>query len=196
MELNPKAADGDMHSPGQVMRQVEDARQKAEYFESQRAQWEAQRQELEESTVQKNLFNEKLNELGMKIHNAVRRLEAEQESMNRESATIAQICDTLKRHLQILSALQPQNWSTEGFQQRLLEAIPRLERAENDFDEAYMRCSKFIHTDTFKHKPGVREKEGIQWVKVKEQMTYGLVFHLPLFLLILISWGIYKLSTL
>ena len=70
MELSPRIADGDMHSPEMVRQQVEQARQQAEYYE-------AQRRELEESNEKKVLFNDSLNEIGMKLHNAVRRLERE-----------------------------------------------------------------------------------------------------------------------
>ena len=39
--------------------------------------------------------------------------------MDREQAEVAQINECLKRHLQILSSMQPQNWSTEGFKEPL-----------------------------------------------------------------------------
>ena len=60
-----------------------------EFYEAQRAQWEAQRRELEESNEKKALFNESLNEVGMKLHNAIRRLEKELESMEREANVFA-----------------------------------------------------------------------------------------------------------
>ena len=193
MELNPRMADGEMHSPEQVWQQMEQARQQAEFYEAQRDQWEAQRRELEESNEKKVLFNDSLNETGMKLHNAVRRLEKELESMKREHGEITQINECLKRHLQILSSMQPQNWSTEGFSDRLREAMPKLERAENDFEEAYASAPRYRHTDIFRYKPGVEGRQGINWDGLRTQLAHGFFFHLPLFILLLISWGIYLL---
>lgn len=186
MELNPRIADGDMHSPEMVRQQVEQARQQAEYYE-------AQRRELEESNEKKVLFNDSLNEIGMKLHNAVRRLERELESMERETDEVAQVNECLKRHLQILSSLQPQQWSTEGFHERLREAMPKLERAANDFDEAYSGAPRYRHTDIFRYKPGIEERRGVDWAALRSQLAQGFFFHLPLFLLLLISWATYTL---
>lgn len=184
MELNPRVADGEMHSPEQVRRQMEEARQRAEYYA-------AQQQALEQSNEQKALFTEGLNTIGMRLHNAVTRLEREMQSMDREYQEVRRVYECLNSHLQILSAMQPQNWSTEGFANRLNEAIIKLERAENDFNEAYIGAKRFHHTQVFLNKPGVEEKEGLNWKKVGEHLLNGLAFHLPLFLLILISWTIY-----
>lgn len=189
MELNPRMADGERHSPEQMRQQVEQARQQAEYYE-------AQRRELEESTEKKVLFNESLNEIGMKLHNTVRRLEKELASMQREQEEIAQINACMRSHLQILSALQPQNWSPEGFHERLNEAIPRLERAINDFEEAYCRPSRYRHTDIFRYKPGESGRQGIDWGAQFGKMAEGFFFHLPLFILLLITWGAYTLISL
>ena len=195
MELNPRMADGEMHSPEQVWQQMEQARQQAEFYEAQRDQWEAQRRELEESNETKVLFNDSLNETGMKLHNAVRRLEKELESMKREYGEIAQINECLKRHLQILSSMQPQNWSTEGFSDRLREAMPKLERAENDFEEADASASRFRHTRIFRHKPGVDSRVKASWEHLLSELLKGFFFHLPLFILLLLTWGIYILVT-
>lgn len=186
MELNPRIADGEMHSPEMVRQQMEQARQQAEYYE-------AQRRELEESNEKKVLFNDSLNEIGMKLHNAVRRLERELESMEREASEVSQVNECLKRHLQILSSLQPQQWSTEGFHERLREAMPKLERAANDFEEAYSGAPRYRHTEIFRYKPGTEGRRGIDWTSIREQLSKGFFFHLPLFLLLLISWGIYQL---
>ena len=195
MELNPQIADGEMHSPERVRMQVEQARQQAEFYEQQRMQWESQRRELEQSNEQKAMFNANLNEVGMKIHNSVRRLEKELESMDREQREIERINECFKRHLQILSALQPQHWSTEGFQERLREALPKLDRAENDFHEAYAEGRRYQHTDIFMHKPGEEAPDKLTWKKIREHMVKGLAFHLPLFLLILLTWLVYYLAT-
>lgn len=195
MELNPRMADGEMHSPEQIRQRVEQARQQEEFFDAQLAQCRAQRLELEESDQKKALFNESLNEIGMKLHNAVRRLEKELGSMEQEQAEIAQINECLKRHLQILSAMQPQHWSSEGFNNRLQEAMPKLERAINDFEEAYAGHTRYKHTEIFRYKPGVEERLGINWGRIRTQLTDGFYFHLPLFLLLLIAWGIYTLIT-
>lgn len=195
MELNPRMADGEMHSPEQMRQQVEQARQQAEFYEAQRLQWEAQRRELEESNEKKALFNDSLNEIGMKLHNAVRRLEKELESMEREQAEVVQVNECLKRHLQILSSMQPQNWSTEGFNDRLREAMPKLERAENDFEEAYAGAPRYRHTRIFRQKPGVDATQRVDWQQLGDQLLKGFFFHLPLFLLLLLTWSIYLLST-
>lgn len=189
MELNPRMADGEMHSPEQMRQQVEQARQQAEFYE-------AQRRELEESNTRKTLFNESLNEIGMKLHNAVRRLDKELESMEREQAEVAQINECLKRHLQILSAMRPQTWSTEGFNERLGEAMPKLDRAINDFEEAYAVPARYRHTEIFRYKPGIEERRGIDWGTLRSKMTQGFFFHLPLFLLILVTWGVYTLISI
>ena len=191
MELNPQAADGEMHSPERVRMRVEQARQQAEYFEQQRVQLETHRRELELSNEQKAMFSANLNEVGMKLHNAVRRLEQELESMDREQREVEQVVECFKRHLQILSALQPQNWSTDGFQDRLREALPKLDRAENDFEEAYSMGQNLRHTQTFRHKPGGVERVGLNWELVKVHFVKGLAFHLPLFVLLLITWLVY-----
>lgn len=182
-------ADGERHSPEQMRQQVELARQQAEYLE-------AQRLELEENTEKNTLFNESLNDIGMKLHNAVRRLEKELESMHREQEEIAQIHACMRSHLQILSALQPQNWAPESFQHRLNEALPKLERAINDFEEAYTRPSRYRHTDVFQYKPGEGGRIGTDWPKLRNKMAQGLFFHLPLFILLLLTWGVITLISL
>ncbi len=191
MELNPQMADGVAHSPENVHHQMEQARQQAEFYEQQRAQWEAQRQELAESSEQKAFFDANLNEVGMKLHNAVVRMKRELESMEREKAELEQVTECLQRHLQILSALQPRNWSPEGFKDRLREALPKLDRAENDFNEAYALGRRFRHTKVFLHKPGDEQHEGLTWRRMGEELARGLAFHLPLFLLLLATWLIF-----
>lgn len=193
MELNPNTADGEMHSPSQVVRQMEDARQKAEYYEAQRVQWEEQRQALEENNQKKALMNDVLDDVGMKLHNVVRRMDAELNAMKEECAFIERAKETLTRHLQILSSMQPKNWSNEGFQERYNEARPRIERAENDLKEAYFLARQFRHTDLFKHLPDDELRPHPFWHKIREQLASGLAFHLPLFLLLLFTWGIYTL---
>ncbi len=191
MELNPQMADDPSHAPENVQHQMEQARQQAEFYEQQRAQWEAQRQELAESSEQKAFFDASLNEVGMKLHNAVVRMERELESMGREQQELAQVTECLKRHLQILSALKPRNWSPEGFKDRLREALPKLDRAENDFNEAYALGRRFRHTKVFLNKPGEESQQGLSWKRMGEELARGLAFHLPLFLLLLASWLIY-----
>ncbi len=191
MELNPMMADGAMHSPENEEHQIKQARQQAEFYEQQLAQWEAQRQELAENSEQKALFDANLNEVGMKLHNAVHRLKRELESMEQEGQELAQMTECLQRHLTILSALQPRNWSPEGFRDRLREALPKLERAENDFNEAYALGRRFRHTKVFLHKPGEEGYGGLTWKRLGEELARGLAFHLPLFLLLLASWLIY-----
>ncbi len=195
MELSPHAVDGEMHSPERVREQVEKLRMQAELFEQQRLLSENQSRALEQSTMRKAGFNADLNEVGQKIHNSVRRIERELESMNKEQQELEHVCECFKRHLQILSALQPDKWPPEGVTERLREALPKLDRAENDFNEAYACGYKYSHTDVLCHKPGESKQEQLTWKKLREEMAKGLAFHLPLFLLILISWIVYILIT-
>ncbi len=174
---------------------VEQARQQAEFYEQQRVLLETQRRELELSNSQKALFSANLDEVGMRLHNAVRRLEQELESMDKEQREVESVNECFKRHLQILSALQPQNWSTEGFQGRLREALVKLDRAENDFEEAYSMGRRFRHTDIFRHKPGEEKTAGLRLKDLGETMLKGLAFHVPLFLLLLLTWLIYLMVT-
>ncbi len=196
MELSPRAADGELHSPERVREQVEKLRMQAELFEQQRLQSESQSRELEQSTMRKAQFNADLNDVGQRIHNAVRRIERELESMNKEQEELMHVCECLKHHRQILSALQPQVWPPESVSERLREAVPKLDRAENDFNEAYALGRKYRHTDVLHHKPGETPDERLTWRKLREEMAKGLAFHLPLFLLILLSWVTYILITL
>lgn len=186
MELDSRMADGEMHSPERVRQQVEEARKQAEYFENQSRQ-------LEHGNEQKAKFDEDLNEVGMRIHNAVRRIERELESMDREQRELELARDCFRQHLQVLSSLQPKAWSTEGITQRLREALPKLDRAENDFNEVYAAASAYRHTDVLRHKPGEEQRDGLTWLVIREQMIKGLVFHLPLFMLLLLTWLIYML---
>ncbi len=194
MELNPQMADGAAHSPENVLHQMEQARQQAAFYEQQRAQWEAQRLELAENSEKRAIFDASLNEVGMNLHNAVLRMEHELESMTREQQELTQVTECLKRHLQILSALQPRTWSPEGFTERLNEALPKLDRAATDFNEAYTLGRSFRHTDVFRHKPGEEKHEGLTLRHLGAELARGLAFHLPLFLLLLASWLIYHFA--
>ncbi|MBR3926087.1 MAG: hypothetical protein IKJ58_04915 [Akkermansia sp.] len=193
MELDPRTADGSLHSPERVREQVEKLRMQAEIYEQQRLQSENQSRELEQSTLRKARFNAELNDIGTRIHNSVRRIERELESMNKEQQELEHVCDCFRRHLQILSALQPEIWSAEGLSERLREAQPKLDRAENDFSEAYAYGNKYRHTDVLLTRPGETPAHKLTWKNLKEEMAKGLAFHLPLFLLILISWVTYIL---
>ena len=195
MELNPHAVSGDMHSPERVREQVERLRQQAELFEQQRLQSESQSRELEQSTFLKARFNDDLNEVGTRIHNAVRRIERELESMSKEQNELELVCDCFKHHLQILSALRPEMWAPDSVSERLQDAQSKLRRAHNDFEEAYAFGNKYNHTDVLLNKPGDTPEPRLTWKNLKEDMARGLAFHLPLFLLILISWVIYILIT-
>lgn len=191
MELGDNRAGGGRLSPEQMRVQMENARRQAEFYEAQRAQWEEQQAALEESNEQKHLFNDSLNDIGMRIHNAVNRMEKELESMDREQREVTQICECLKRHLQILSALQPHTWPANEFAHHLHEALPKLERAENDFHEAYIGATHYRHTDLFLDKPGEERKSAFHWSILRVELAKGLAFHLPLFLLLLLTWLIY-----
>lgn len=193
MELGDTSPGAPPLSPDQVREQAEQARLRMEYYEAQRAQYEAQQRAIEENDAQKSLFNAGLNELGMKLHNAVSRLERELESMNREQLELSRITECLRRHLQILSALQPQTWKPAEYQERIAEALPKLERAENDFNEAYVGGNHYRHTDIMRHKPGSDEERRFSPAVLGRQFLKGLAFHLPLFLLLIISWLIYLL---
>lgn len=191
MELGDNRGGMERLSPEQMREQMETARRQAEFYESQRAQWEKQQAELEESNEQKHLFNDSLNDIGMRLHNAVMRMEKEMESMDRERTELGHIHACLKRHLEILSSLQPHTWPAADFARYLQEALPKLERAENDFHEAYYGATHYRHTDLFLDKPGEERKSSFNWSVLKLELAKGLAFHLPLFLLLLITWLIY-----
>lgn len=196
MELTPDSTDSFMHTPERMMEQAERLRQQAELFEQQRMESETRSRELEENTLRKTNFNADLNEVGQRIHNAVRRISRDMDSMEREHQEMAQVCECFQRHLQILSSLQPQQWAPETVKERLREALPKLDRADNDFHEAYACGREYKHTNVFHTKPGEEEpKEQFGMKHIKEEMLRGLAFHLPLFLLLLITWGIYTLAT-
>ncbi|MBR5214546.1 MAG: hypothetical protein IKV92_09830 [Akkermansia sp.] len=196
MELNPEAMDSFMHTPERMLEQAERLRQQAEIFEQQRMESETLSRELEENTMRKTRFNDDLNEVGQRIHNAVRRISRDMDSMEREHQEMAQVCECFKRHLQILSSLQPQHWAPETVKERLREALPKLDRADNDFHEAYACGREYRHTSVFQNKPGEEEaKEKFGAKHLREEMLRGLAFHLPLFLLLLITWGIYALAS-
>lgn len=183
-----------MHTPERMMQQAELLRQQAELYEQQRQESETRSRELEESTIRKTRFNADLNEVGQRLHNAVRRIAREMDSMEREHHEMGQLCECFKQHLQILSTLQPQHWAPDTVKDRLREALPKLDRADNDFHEAYACGRQYKHTTVFLQKPGeVEQKEPFSMKHIKEEMLRGLAFHLPLFLLLLISWGLYTL---
>lgn len=195
MELGDARAGAPRLSPEQMREQMENARRQAEFYEAQRVQYEAQQQALEESNEQKVLFNDSLNDIGMRIHNAVKRLEKELESMDREQREVTQICECLSRHLQILSSLQPHTWPEAEFARHLHEALPKLERAENDFNEAYYGGTHYRHTDIFLNKPGEEPQARFAWRIIGEHLAKGFAFHLPLFVLLLLTWLVYWLAT-
>lgn len=183
-----------MHTPERMMQEAELLRQQAELFEQQRQESENRSRKLEEGTIRKTSFNADLNELGQRLHNASRRIAREIDSMERERQEMEQFYDCFQQHLQILSALQPQHWAPESIKDHLREALPKLDRADNDFHEAYACGREFRHTQLFHHKPGEQEAKPKFGMKtIRQEMLKGLAFHLPLFLLILISWGIYSL---
>lgn len=191
MELGDRRAGEARLTPEQMREQMENARRQAEFYEAQRAQWEEQQAALEESNEQKHLFIDSLNDIGMRIHNAVNRIEREQVSMKRELQEVEQTGACLRRHLEILSSLRPHTWPANEFARHLHEALPKLERAENDFHEAYVGAEQFRHTTLFLDKPGEERKSAFHWSVLGMEMAKGLAFHLPLFLLLLLTWLVY-----
>ena len=195
MELNPHAGGETLLSPERAREQAEKLRQQAELLEQQRLQAELQGRELEQNNIRKARFNDELNRTGTSIHNAVRRIERELESMSKEQQELELVCDCFKHHLQILSSLQPERWSTESVGEHLREAQLTLDRADNDFCEAYAYGHKYRHTDVLHNRPGETTERKLTWKSLKGEMARGLAFLLPLFVLILISWIIYILVT-
>ncbi|MFI3243950.1 MAG: hypothetical protein R3Y56_06835 [Akkermansia sp.] len=193
MELDPKYGDGDLHRPANVDHQMEAAKAQALFYEQQRRQWEEQRIELEQVNQKKALFLAGLNEVGLSIHNAQRRIEQEMGSIDREYHELEHVRECLQQHLRVLSALQPETWSTEGLNERLREALPKLDRAENDLNEAYFMGKKMHHTTIFQSKPGEVEKKGMDGKLIASELARGFFFHLPLFLLLLVCWGVWYL---
>ncbi len=193
MELNTPSGGKDVPTADHMRTRAERARQEAEYFEQKREQLENQQQEIEISKAQRAKFSAELNEVGMKIHNATRRLEAELKSIEEEKQEVEAVVECFKRHLRILSALQPHNWNTENFEAAIRDALPKLDRADNDFDEAYAIGRRMRHTDIFRYKPGDDYDKRLSWRVIRDNMLKGLAFHLPLFLLLLLTWFIYLL---
>ncbi len=191
LELNPQVGDGAAHHPHNVNIKVEDARAQAAFYEQRHAQWENQRRELESVNERKAIFSSHLDEVGLKIHNATRRIASEQESIQRELREIDEVQACLTRHLQILSSLDPRDWSPEGLSDRMREAVPRLQRAENDLEEAFYHGRHLRHSRVFDAVSWEGAKQGLTWHKLAEQLLKGLFFHLPLFILLLLSWGVY-----
>ncbi len=191
MEYRPTGMEAGVHSAADEQRRMEQARLKAEFYEQQLAQWEARQQQLAEYLQQKDAVNAELNELGMKIRNTVLDLKLERESFDREEKELAKIADCLQRHLTILSALDPLSWTAENFNDKLREELPKLERAENDFHQAYVIGRRFRHSTVFKNKPGEDGSRRLTWKLMGQELARGLAFHLPLFLLLLASWLLY-----
>ncbi len=183
MELNPQAADGDIHTPAIVNRQVAAAARHIELLE-------AQKRALEEVNQQKDSFLADLNETGLKLHTTIRRMDKELESMQKEQREIQDACECFRKHIQILSALNPQHWANDTLQERLRDAIPKLERAENDYREALAHGRRFRHTDILRKikriddSPFSRDQLG-------QHFLDGIAFHLPLALFLLIAWFLY-----
>ena len=187
MELNPNIADGEQHSPAQMMRRAEDARQAADYYAK-------QQQILENTNRAKEGLSRAVDELGMLLRTAVVRLEQEEQSMLREVKHIDATCNAFKLHLQKLTAMKPYEWSPEAMDDRLKEAEHILSVAANDFEEAYRKSNHFYHTQIFRYKPGAEEEtRTLSWPKFKRLMLKGLAFHLPLFVLLLISWAVWAI---
>ena len=59
------------------------------------------------------------------------------------------------------------------------------------FNEIYSAAGRYRHTDIFTRKPGEEDKKGLNWKSIRDELLRGLAFHLPLFLLLLISWAVY-----
>ncbi len=191
MELHPQIADGLQHSPANVTLQVEAAQRQIELLEQRQRELDAQKRELEEINEQKAEFSEHLNRVGLQLHNSIRRMEKELESIRQEQEDIVQTCQCFRMHIQVLSALQPQNWSKEGLRERLQESLPKLQRAENDYSEAFAHGSHFRHTAIFRKKNGSSFSRASN--DLGQQFLQGLAFHLPLACLMLLAWGCYAL---
>ena len=96
----------------------------------------------------------------------------------------------------VYTTIYPTRGIPETIKERLREALPKLDRADNDFHEAYACGREYRHTTVFRNKPGEEEqKEKFGMKHLREEMLRGLAFHLPLFLLLLITWGIYALAS-
>jgi len=191
LELNALIGDGDEHSPENVQRKVEAARAQAKFYEEQRAQWERQRHELEIVNKQKELFAEELESLGMKLHNATRRVDQELISLAHECEQLTQVSSCLRRHLQILTALDAKNWSTEGFEERMQESLPKLLRAENDYQEAFSTGNELRHTKILRHKPGFANRQILTFSSMLAELLRGFFFHLPLLLIFACGYALY-----
>ncbi len=180
MELNPIEADDRSYSPSQIRQQAEDARAQAAFFEQQQAEWEEQHQELERMKQHKVEFAAQLDELGMKIHNVVRRIENEVKAMDAEKLELKQIHECLSRHLMVLSSLDPTEWSPKGIEERLLNGLTKLDRAENDLQEAFIGEKRYRYVECFKLRPDQGKIWGTTRAQLLDELKKGVFFHLPL----------------
>ncbi len=180
MELNPIEADGRSYSPTQIRQQAEDARAQAAFFEQQQAEWEEQHQELERIKQHKVEFAAQLDELGMKIHNVVRRIEREVQAMDAEKLELKQIHECLSRHLMVLSSLDPTEWSPKGIEERLINGLTKLDRAENDLHEAFIGEKRYRYVECFNIRPDQAKIWGTTRAQLLDELKKGVFFHLPL----------------
>ncbi len=186
-EATPTSAPAATHyTPEQVRRQADDTRAQAAYYEQKQAEWSEQHRELQRLKEDKAEFAAQLDELGMKLHNVVRRLAREIDSMEKEKVELRHYYDNLARHLQVLSGLDPSDWSAANMEQHLLSGLAKLDRAENDLNEAYLADKHFQHTRVFDLHPSENKRWGLSWSKLQDELVRGLFFHLPLCILILI----------
>lgn len=191
MELGAPRGGVESLSPEQMREQMETARRQMEFYENQHAEWEKQQSQLNESREHCKEFETELNRVGTLVGTATERLKDELESMEREHDRLARIHGCLSRHLTILSSLRPQECPPEHFRQYVAETLPKLLRAEDDFHEAYYGAENYRHTKVLLDKPGEERKSEFNWSVLRLELAKGLAFHLPLFLLLLLTWLIY-----
>ncbi len=167
-------------SPEQVRRQVDDTRAQAASFEQKQAEWEEQHRELQQLKAHKEEFSAQLDDLGMRIHNVARRLAREIKSMEQERAELHHVYETLAEHLKVLSTLDPTDWSASVLEKQLLTGLAKLDRAENDLNEAYQLGARLRHSEVFSVPPIEAKQWTLTVMQLKDEIKRGFFFHLPL----------------
>lgn len=190
MELNPNAA----ANPLSESLQIEDTKRRLERLELESRDLAARKQALEEANRKKEHFSLELNELGNKIYSRVKELDAEIEAMATECDQLKQMQDSFQNHLKLLTKLQPDAWTKDDFFQRYESAIPYIEKAEMDYEDATIHGGRLRYSKIFSKTKNVAPRIAGNTRSYGEQMMNGFIFHLPLAIMFLIVWLIYHFS--
>ncbi len=134
-------------------------------------------------------FSAQLDELGLKIYNTVQRIERDVKGMNAERDELQQIHSRLSQHLKILSTLHPSKWSANDLEDKLLLALGKLDRAENDLQEAFVGEKRYRYSEAFSVRPDQAKTWGVTMSHLVDELKRGFFFHLPLIIFTILLIG-------